>query len=76
MVAQFVAEMAWQALFGPGKLLFCAVLLTVIWVLLALAIVTVFRVDRVAGWLVLPGITWVSIATLLAWTLYRLNRSA
>jgi translocator protein len=75
--AQFVASIAWQAvIFGPGRLLFAALWLSLVWVLVVASTVAALRVDRNAGFLIAPTIAWVSVATALGWTLYRLNPGA
>jgi translocator protein len=75
--AQFIAAVAWQAvIFGPGRLLLAALWLTVVLVLVFASTVAALRVDRFAGLLIAPTIAWVSVATALGWTLYRLNPGA
>jgi translocator protein len=77
LVAQFVVAIAWQAVvFGPGRLLVAAWWLVAVLVLVMVAVVLSWRVDRVAALLVAPTIVWVSVATTLGWSLYQLNPNA
>ena len=43
-------------------------------VAIAITLVWFWRVDRVAGWLFAPYLAWVSFASVLNFTLWRLNR--
>jgi translocator protein len=77
MIVQFVAAVAWEVLiFGPGRLRLAAIWLTGVLVLVIIAVVVAGRVDRWAAVLVAPTVVWVSIATTLGWSLYRLNPAA
>lgn len=77
LVAQFVAAIAWQAaVFAPGRLLLSAWWLVVVLVLVVAAVGLCWRADPVSGLLVAPTIAWVTVATALAWSLYRLNPGA
>jgi tryptophan-rich sensory protein len=77
MIAQFVAAVAWEALiFGPGRLRLAAVWLTIVLILVIVAVAAAGRVDRLAALLVAPTLVWVSVATVLGWSLYRLNPTA
>jgi translocator protein len=45
-------------------------------VLLALIVATTtafFRIDRIAGWLMVPYVAWVAFATVLTAAIFRLN---
>jgi translocator protein len=67
MIVQFVFAVAWQAaVFAPGRLL----------VLVIIATSLCWMVDRWSAVLVAPTVVWVSVATTLAWSLYRLNPGA
>jgi translocator protein len=77
LVAQFVAAIAWQgAVFAPGRLLLSAWWLVGVLVLVVAAVGLCWRADPVSGLLVAPTIVWVTVATALAWSLYRLNPGA
>ncbi len=77
LAAQFVVAILWQAVvFGPGRLLLAAWWLVAVLTLVVVATILCFRADKLAGLLVAPTIVWVSIATALGWSLYRLNPGA
>ena len=74
LVAQFVIAVAWQAaVFGPGRLTLAAWWLVGVLVLVILAVLAAWRVERIAGLLIAPTIVWVSVATALGFSLLRLN---
>lgn len=64
----------WTPLFfglhRPG-LAFVEILL--LWVSICLTAAAFFRVRRLAGWLLLPYLAWVSFASVLNFTLWRMN---
>lgn len=74
LISQFVFAVLWQAVvFGPGRLGLAAWWLAA---LLALVVATTFaawNVTRLAGVLIAPTILWVAVATVLGFTLLRLN---
>ena len=77
LAAQFVIAVAWEvAVFGPGRLALAAWWLVGVLVLVVLAVVAAWRVERLAGILVAPTIIWVSVATTLGFSLLRLNPGA
>ena len=74
LVAQFVIAVAWQAaVFGPGRLALAAWWLVGVLVLVILAVLAAWRVERIARLLIAPTIVWVSVATALGFSLLRLN---
>lgn len=77
LAAQFVVAVAWQAIiFGPGRLTLAAWWLVATLVLVVIAVITAWRVERLAGLLIAPTIVWMSIATTLGFSLLRLNPGA
>ena len=77
LAAQFVVAVAWEVfVFGPGRLALAAWWLVATLVLVVLAVIAAWRVERLAGLLVAPTIVWVSIATALGFSLLRLNPGA
>ncbi len=77
LIIQFVAAVLWPPFaFGPGRLLLAAIWLSVVLSLVVITTCVCLRSDRLAGLLVAPTIVWVSVATALAWSLYRLNPGA
>ena len=77
LAAQFVVAVAWQAIvFGPGRLVLAAWWLVASLVLVVIAVIMAWRVERLAGLLIAPTIVWMSIATTLGFSLLRLNPGA
>lgn len=77
LVTQFVVAVAWQAaVFGPGRLTLAAWWLVGVLVLVVLAVLAAWRVERTAALLIAPTIIWVSVATALGFSLLRLNPGA
>jgi translocator protein len=46
-----------------------------LWIAIALTLISFFRVNRAAGWLLAPYLAWVTFATALNFTLWKLNPS-
>jgi benzodiazapine receptor len=72
--AQLALNFAWSPLFfglrSPGAGL---VAIGALWLALAAAVFAFWRVERVAGVLLLPYWAWVSYAAALNWAIWRLN---
>lgn len=73
-LVQLALNATWTPLFfglhWPGVAFFEMLLL---WVAIAATIATFWRVNRVAAWLLVPYLAWVSFAAVLNFTLWRLN---
>jgi len=73
-LAQLALNAAWTPLFfglhRPG-LAFAEILL--LWLAIAATLTAFLRVGRVAAWLLAPYLAWVSFATVLNFSLWRLN---
>jgi len=77
LVSQFVFAILWQAVvFGPGRLGLAAWWLAALLALVIAATAAAWRVTPAAGALIAPTILWVSVATVLGFTLVRLNPGA
>lgn len=77
LAAQFVTAVLWQAVvFGPGRLTLAAWWLVAVLVLVIASTAAAWRVSALAGALVAPTIVWVSVATVLGFSLLRLNPGA
>lgn len=73
-VVQLVANAAWSWLFFGaqlGAIAFAEVLL--LWSLIAATALAFWRLQRSAGWLLLPYLGWVTFAAVLNYTLWRSN---
>ena len=72
--AQLALNLAWAPLFfREHQILYSLILLVLIWIA---AIVTTFafgRVNRVAAWLMVPYLIWLSFAAALNFDIWRLN---
>ena len=75
--AQLALNLAWAPLFfGAHQLFYSLILLGIIWLA---AIITTFafgRVNRVAAWLMLPYLVWLSFAAALNFDIWQLNPGA
>jgi benzodiazapine receptor len=72
--AQLVVNVAWSwAFFGLQSPLAGLVVIAVLWLLILQCIVRFWRISRSAALLLLPYILWVSFATFLNYTIWRLN---
>lgn len=73
-LVQWLLNALWTPLFfglhQPG-LAFAEIV--VLWLLLAMTVVLFWRVKKIAGILLLPYLTWVTIAAVLNFTIWRLN---
>lgn len=71
---QLAANALWSWLFfawNLGALAFAEVLL--LWLLIAATLVSFWRLQALAGWLLVPYLAWVSFASALSFTFWRLN---
>jgi translocator protein len=76
LAGQFIVAIMWQAvIFGPGRLLFAAWWLVGVLIAVIGAVILAWRIDRIASVLIMPTIAWMSVATTLGWSLYRLNEA-
>lgn len=72
---QLVFNFLWSFLFFGQQQIFGALLeIVVLWVLILLTIFAFARVSKLAAWLLVPYISWVSFATILTYTIWDLNR--
>jgi tryptophan-rich sensory protein len=72
--AQLVANALWSWLFfqwNLGALAFIEIL--GLWILIALTIRHFWKINRIAGGLLIPYLLWVTFASLLAYTTWQLN---
>ncbi len=72
--AQLALNAAWTPIFfGAHQLGWALAEIVVLWTLILLTLLSFRRVSPVAGWLFVPYLAWVSFATFLNFTLWRLN---
>jgi tryptophan-rich sensory protein len=73
--AQLLLNALWSIVFfGAHLILGAAVLIVILWALIASSIWLFFRISRAGAYLLVPYILWVSFATVLNISLYVLNR--
>jgi tryptophan-rich sensory protein len=72
--AQLILNAAWTPIFfGAHELGWALVEIVALWVAILLTMIAFFRVSKPAGWLFVPYLAWVTFATFLNFTLWRLN---
>ena len=73
-IAQFALNLAWSYIFfkehQPG---WAFVDIVVLWLAILCTIIGFSRVNKLATWLLVPYISWVSFAALLNYTIWQLN---
>ncbi len=71
---QFVLNMAWSFIFFKMHNITLALAeIAAMWVMILATIVTFSKINKTAAWLLVPYISWVSFASLLTFTIWRLN---
>jgi len=72
---QLILNAVWSIIFFGGHQIFLGfITIIVLWLVILATIVWFFRVSRLAGWLMIPYILWVSFATLLNYSIWLVNR--
>ena len=73
-VAQLVLNFTWSFLFFDQHLIGAALIdIVLLWILILLCIFAFARVSKLAAWLLVPYICWVSFAALLNGEIWRIN---
>jgi benzodiazapine receptor len=71
---QLVLNLGWSWLFFGQQMIGWALAeIAVLWLAIAACIVTFTRHDRIAAWLLLPYLLWVSFAAYLSFAIWQLN---
>lgn len=71
---QLALNAAWTPVFFAAHRMDLALgIIVALWIMIGVTMVVFFRIRAVAGWLFVPYLLWVSFATLLNFTLWRLN---
>lgn len=74
-VIQLLLNMKWSFLFfGMHSPLYAFVDIVVLWLMILWAIIAFSKISKLAGWLLLPYLLWVSFASYLNFMVYLLNR--
>jgi len=72
--AQLVLNAIWSLLFfGLQRPGYAAIEIVLLWLAIVATIVVFARVSKPAAWLLVPYLAWVSFATFLNFTIWRLN---
>jgi len=72
--AQLALNVGWSWVFFAWHRPGWAVLeIVVLWAVILATLVAFFRQERLAGWLLVPYLAWVSFAAVLNFTIWRLN---
>lgn len=73
---QLLLNAAWTPLFfGAHQLGWALAEIVVLWIAILLTQLNFHRVNKAAGWLFVPYLVWVAFATILNFTLWRMNPS-
>lgn len=73
-LAQLVANFFWTVIFfGQQQVGWALVEICLLWLLILLTLILFFKINKWAGWLLVPYLAWVSFATCLNATIWMLN---
>jgi translocator protein len=73
-LVQLALNAAWTPIFfGANQLGWALTEIVVLWIAILLTLLSFRRINPTAGWLFMPYLAWVSFATVLNFTLWRLN---
>lgn len=71
---QFALNLAWSFIFFNQHQIFLALFeIIAIWICILLTILAFSKINKVAAWLLVPYISWVSFATVLTYYIWLLN---
>jgi tryptophan-rich sensory protein len=71
---QLVLNVAWSWMFfGMHQIGWAAVEIIILWLAILITTVAFFRRSKLAGWLMVPYLGWVTFASVLNFTIWRLN---
>ncbi|MEO5779121.1 MAG: TspO/MBR family protein [Arthrobacter oryzae] len=74
-VVQLLLNAAWTWLFfGLHRIDRALVDIVVLWVVIVATLMSFWKLEQLAGVLLVPYLAWVSFATVLNWTIWRMNR--
>lgn len=73
--AQIALNTLWSPVFfGLHRMFAGMIILTLLWLTVALMVVMAFRIDTMTGAILLPYLAWLSVATALNFSVLRRNR--
>lgn len=71
---QLILNVAWSWIFfGMHQIGWAVVEIVILWLVILATIITFFRRSKPAGWLLVPYLGWVTFASVLNFTIWRLN---
>lgn len=71
---QLIFNTLWSVIFfGFQNPLLAFIVIIVLWILIALTIIDFYKIKKIAGYLLIPYILWVSFASVLNLAIYLLN---
>jgi benzodiazapine receptor len=71
---QLVLNATWSwVFFGLNHIALSVINIVALWTLILLNVIVFYRIDAIAGYLLIPYFLWVSFATVLNWFIWRLN---
>lgn len=74
-LVQLFFNFCWSFIFfNFHELFWASVEIIVLWVLILLTIIQFSKINKIAPWLLVPYLAWVSFATCLSFSIYFLNR--
>ncbi len=74
-IVQLLLNAAWTWLFfGLHRIRDALIDIMVLWLAILATLISFWRLEPLAGFLLVPYLVWVSFATVLTWTIWRLNR--
>ncbi|MDH7476053.1 MAG: tryptophan-rich sensory protein [Microgenomates group bacterium] len=72
---QLIANVLWSFLFFTLQLpLYAFLEIIILWLLILVTIIRFYKISKLAGWLLIPYLFWVSFASILNLAIYLLNR--
>lgn len=72
--AQLVLNFAWSFIFfGAHEIGLALIEIAALWLMVLLTMIAFFGIDRIAGWLFVPYLAWVSFAAALNGAIHQLN---
>ncbi|OLY93361.1 TspO and MBR related proteins [Cnuella takakiae] len=73
-IIQLVLNFFWTLIFfGAHETGWATLEIIVLWIFILLTILAFFRINKTAGWLMVPYLLWVSFATALTATIWQMN---
>ena len=70
---QLIFNILWSVVFfGLKSPLVGFIVIIILWILILITIIKFFKISKLAGWLLIPYILWVSFATVLNFAIMRL----